>query len=237
MRKILHIPITNIVPSINAVLEGQGVPRYVKPDQRMSRLAEEAMSLYQDKSIPIGVLNEISASEFEIIFKGEVRNEDETPVKSIYRASENLVIFAVTIGEEICREISRLFRLNEFALGSMLDSSASEGTEMAAQAIEDFFLQHLKETSRFNSHSGILRFSPGYCGWHISAQKKLFEVLKPEDIGITLNDSFLMQPLKSISGVIISGPKEIFNFDDTFSFCRDCVARTCRERIRAMMKK
>ena len=63
---------------------------------------------------------------------------------------------------------------------------------------------------------GVLRYSPGYCGWHISGQRRLFAHLRPERIGITLHDSYLMEPLKSVSGVLIAGAKEIHAFADTY---------------------
>ena len=150
---------------------------------------------------------------------------------------DDLALFAVTIGEPVCGEISRLFRRNDFALGSMLDAAASEGTEMTAQALEHVYRQYLKERGRFDRRQGTLRFSPGYCGWHITAQKHLFPTLKPGEIGITLNESCLMQPIKSISSVIISGRKEIFEFEDVFSFCRDCATHTCRDRVRALFEE
>ena len=142
----------------------------------------------------------------------------------------------MTIEEEICQEISRQFSIGEYALGSMIDTVASEGTEMTAQAVEDFYRGHLQAINRFDSGSGILRFSPGYCGWHISGQKKLFQSLHPEDIGIELNQSYLMRPIKSISGIIITGRNEIFRFDDSFSFCADCATHSCRERIEAIQR-
>lgn len=47
------------------------------------------------------------------------------------------------------------------------------------------------------------RFSPGYCGWHVSEQKKLFPLFpSAEPCGIRLTDSSLMLPIKSVSGVI-----------------------------------
>jgi hypothetical protein len=68
----------------------------------------------------------------------------------------------------------------------------------------------------------------------VSGQKRLFRHLAPADAGIELRESFLMEPLKSISGAIISGKKEIFRFDDSFSFCGSCAEHECRERINAM---
>jgi hypothetical protein len=236
MRKIYNIPTEQVTPSIKIVLAGQGVPRSAKPDERTIKLAEEAISIYRQIVKPIGILMEISKNDFESVSIGEGRNEIDSPINPIYLSSDSLALFAVTVGEEVSSEISECFNKNDFALGSMVDSAASEGTEMAAQAVENIYRQRLIETGKFNSDSGILRFSPGYCGWHISAQRKLFQALLPEDIGITLNDSFLMQPLKSISGVIISGRKEIFDVNDNFSFCIDCNTHTCRDRVLAMNK-
>ncbi len=236
MRKIYNIPIESTIPIIDAILIAQGIPHQSISNGRLLQLAQQAIAIYRQNAEPIGLLMEISKDDFEIIFNGDGQNKSDSPVKPIYNQADELALFAVTIGEEICSEIKRLFDENDFAIGSMLDSTASEGTEKVAQSLENIYRQHLINIGRFNSKSGILRFSPGYCGWHISGQRKLFQHLHPEDIGITLNQSFLMQPLKSISGVFISGNKEIFRFDDTFSFCRDCAAHDCRERIRAVVE-
>lgn len=236
MRKIYNIFTEQVIPSIESVLAGQGIPRSLKPDERTTILAKETISIYSQIAKPVGILMEISKNDFESVFVGEGRNEIDSPIKPIYLSADCLALFAVTVGKEICSEISERFNKNDFAHGSMLDSAASEGTEMTAQAIEDIYRRHLVETGKFNTDSGILRFSPGYCGWHISAQRKLFQALLPEDIKITLNDSFLMQPLKSISGVIIFGRREIFDFDDNFSFCIDCRTHTCRDRVQAVNK-
>jgi hypothetical protein len=233
-RKIFSIPIEEVLPPVAAVLEGQGIPRWKQANGITLQLARDAVELYREKARPVGAGVEIAKDAFKPVFEGEGRNEPDSPVGPIFQASENLALFAVTIGQEICSEIRRLFRTNDFALGSMLDSAASEGTELTARAVEKLYLRHLKDFGFQIKGTGVLRFSPGYCGWHISAQKKLFDALHPSEIGITLNESHLMQPLKSISGVIISGEKNIFYFDDTFSFCRDCAEHSCRERIHAV---
>ena len=82
----------------------------------------------------------------------------------------------------------------------------------------------------------VLSYSPGYCGWHISGQKKLFAFLHPEEIGIRLLDSFLMHPLKSVSGVFVCGPEDIHRFENGFAFCGECRHQTCRERIDSLKR-
>jgi len=237
MRKDVVIAIDDVTPSISAVLNAQGVPEGVARDERITRLTQQAISIYQNLSDPVGIMMDISKIDFEAVYHGEGRNEDETPLSNIYLSSHNLALYAVTIGEDVCMEISRLFEKNDFALGSMLDSAASEGTEMAAQVVESYYRGYLMNMGRLGPTAGIMQFSPGYCGWHITAQKKLFEFLRPGEIGIELTESFLMRPLKSISGVIIVGPKVIFEFDDVFPFCSECDTHSCRDRIRAVLEQ
>lgn len=237
MRKILNIPLDKVTPSTDVVIRAQGVPRSVTPDERTALIAREAISIYSALAKPTAIIMELSEEEFENIYIGEGNNDPDSPVQPIFRQSDDLALFAVTIDEEICAEISHQFSIGEYAVGSMLDAAASEGTEMTADAVEYFYLKHLQSINRLNNRSGTLRFSPGYCGWHISGQKKLFQSLHPEDIGIELNQSYLMRPIKSISGIIISGKKNIFEFEDTFSFCADCATHSCIERIEAVRRQ
>ena len=46
----------------------------------------------------------------------------------------------------------------------------------------------------------------------MSGQRALFACLQPEAIGVTLNASCLMDPLKSVSGVLAAGPADIHRF-------------------------
>lgn len=46
------------------------------------------------------------------------------------------------------------------------------------------------------------RYSPGYCEWPLSGQRDLFAYIGDHPTGITINESCLMQPIKSVSGII-----------------------------------
>lgn len=235
IKQVLSMPVEHVMPPVSAVLEGQGIPSWVEPDERTMQLVHDALDLYREKACPKGLLTEITGEEFGKVLHGEGISVEESPVNAISRMSDDLALFAVTVGDKVSREISDLFGRSDFALASMLDAAASEGAEMTAQAVEDVYRRDLKERGRLDGRKGTLRFSPGYCGWHVAGQRMLFPALQPGEIGISLNESCLMNPLKSISGVIIAGRKEIFEFEDVFSFCRDCATHTCRERIKALL--
>ena len=46
------------------------------------------------------------------------------------------------------------------------------------------------------------RYSPGYCEWDIREQQKLFSLFPENYLDVSLTDSCLMQPIKTVSGVI-----------------------------------
>lgn len=237
MREIIEISIDDVKPETEDVLKTQGIPPGNKPPEKIKTLLKKAMELFLDFSQPVGIISDISIPEFDVVYSGEGLNEKETPLDEIFRKADNLALFAITVGEKVSKKIDELFKKNDFAPGSMLDSVASAGTDKAVDIVENHFFNLLSNKGEITSSTGILRYSPGYCGWHVSGQKKLFEFLHPEDIGIKLLDSFLMKPLKSISGVMVVGEKEIFKFEDSYSFCDQCKTHSCRDRIRALFRK
>jgi hypothetical protein len=235
MTQTLTFAVDAVVPERTVVFEHQGIP----PDRRIAEettaLHTAALDLYKECANPVGLLQEISASDFKIVYLGEGRNAPRTPVGDIFGRADNLALFAVTLGERISHEIEVRFRSNDFALGCMLDSVASGAADKAAGMAERRFFEILAGRGQITPVSRALRYSPGYCGWDMSGQRRLFEFLRPERIGISLRDSCLMEPLKSVSGVVIVGPREIHSFGAPYSFCSRCEEHSCCERIRTLL--
>ena len=74
------------------------------------------------------------------------------------------------------------------------------------------------------------RFSPGYCGWHVSEQRRLFSLFpQSAPCGVTLTDSCLMIPIKSVSGVIGIG-SSVRCLDYSCGLCdmKQCYKRRAR---------
>jgi hypothetical protein len=239
------IALDRTLPRIGAILARQGVPPQPQPGasgDRALALAQRARELYAGLAAPAGIAAEVSALELATIYAGEGRNAPETPLGEIFPRAQRLTLFAVTIGAAVSERIAALFDEREFALATMLDAAASEGVELAADALEAALGEEASAgpgasdaqaagASQAGSRSVHLRYSPGYCGLHVSGQRALFAALKPEAIGIRLRPSHLMEPLKSISGVIVTGAIAIHGFADAYPFCAGCRTRACRERL------
>jgi hypothetical protein len=116
----------------------------------------------------------------------------------------------------------------------MLDGVASAGAEHLSSVMAKRYEEIVISALKGHSTARVLPYSPGYCGWHISGQRRLFAALKPQTIGITLNSSCLMQPLKSVSGVLVAASPEDHDIEPAYSFCVDCTTQECRDRARSL---
>jgi hypothetical protein len=106
-------------------------------------------------------------------------------------------LFAVTLGWTIEQHIKERFSTST-ADAYILDTLASVAAESLAHQVHGDIASRAKEWGFFVGH----RYSPGYCDWSLSEQKELFTLLHPEEIGIELNDSYMMSPRKSITAIV-----------------------------------
>jgi hypothetical protein len=230
MKQTIAWTAREVRPAIAEVIKLQGIPSDAELDERVKEILREAGDRYETLAKPVGLYEEVAVAEFAAIFRGEGANEPETPLARIFPRADKLALFAVTLGEPVCAQIRELFATRDFALAALLDSVASAAADQAAAVLEQNYAARLHERGEMNDSARALRYSPGYCGWHVSGQKTLFARLEPGAIGISLRESCLMQPLKSVSGVIVCGPAAIHDFNDDFPFCADCTTHSCRER-------
>jgi hypothetical protein len=233
----IEITIDEVRPDKMSVLKLQGFKPGTKTNPRVMDILDRAQAVFEKITAPAGIIHEISSEEFETVYQGEGSNDPETPLEGIYPRADHLALFAVTVGAEVSSRIRELFIARDFAVASLLDSVASEAADRAAAVAEIRFAERLRERGAFPAGSRALRYSPGYCGWHVTGQRALFARLQPEQIGITLRESCLMEPLKSVSGVVVCGSEEIHEFDPGFPFCSACKTHSCTARMRAQQER
>lgn len=224
----LTITKEEILPDTGAILAQQGVPEHAAGYGELEALAGQARQELAAALAPDGVLKEVTRGEFAGIYPGQGLNDTRTPLELIHPQAESLALFAVTCGQAVGNRIGELFAAHDYPLGAALDAAASLAADQAAQVAQDTFAAALDEGA------GVLRYSPGYCGWHVSGQKALFGHLGTATAGIALTESCLMQPLKSVSGVIVAGRPDIHLFVNDYSFCAACTGKECRERIQSL---
>jgi hypothetical protein len=232
MREVRRITAAEVTPRVGQILGAQGVPADAETAPHHVALANDALARFAVLVDAVGLVQDVAADEFARIYHGEGGNDPHTPLADIFPRAGRLALFAVTVGAALTDAIAGLLEANDFAVATCLDAAASTGAELAAEALERVWRETLTDAGHAAAAWPIVRYSPGYCGWHVSGQRALFNALRPAQIGISLRESCLMEPLKSVSGVMVAGPAAIHAFKDDFPFCDGCEDRSCRERIR-----
>jgi cobalamin-dependent methionine synthase-like protein len=233
MRRIVTWSPATSGPVRSEVLALQGLPPGADPSPRVASLFEDALAAYRATADPRAAVASISAAEFADVYRGDGSNAPSTPLETIFPNAGRLALFVATLGGGVTDRIRDLFEANMPALAAMLDSVASAAVDGLASRLGTHSL--MTDDARAGDWR-TLAYSPGYCGWHVSGQRALFAFLGPEEIGVTLRASGLMEPLKSVSGVLVAGPDAIHRFSPRFSFCADCREKPCRHRIAALSR-
>lgn len=192
-------------------------------------IIDQSREVFVDGAQPRGLYKILSTNDFDQIFRGQGDNDDDTPLEHVVDEAVSLALFAVTLGVQISERISALFDAGELAEGYILDQVAS----FAAEELADI-AAHRFQTDSARNDLAVLPYSPGYCGWYVSGQKALFAHLRPDEIGISLNDSCLMHPTKSVSGVLVLAPVEAHEFSPAFPCCATCTTLACQERAASL---
>ena len=129
---------------------------------------------------------------------------------------ENIAVFSCTLGEKA----DELTAKEEDLLNAyVLDVASTEIVEATARYIENKILQEAKKEENTLTN----RYAPGYCGWDLQEQHKLFELLGDNYSGIKLTKDALMQPVKSLSGIFGIGK----NVRHVKYACQLCNSQNC----------
>jgi hypothetical protein len=141
------------------------------------------------------------------------------------RKSEKAALFICSIGPGMENWSKQLLQSRETLLSYVVDAVASIVVENAV----DFLHNHLSDKVKRNGLKITNRYSPGYCDWPVSEQHLLFSLLPENFCGVSLTESSLMLPIKSISGVVGIG-SSVKRKDYTCDKCRiiDCTYRSRR---------
>ena len=119
------------------------------------------------------------------------------------RGSEAFALFICTSGLEFEAYQQRLKEQGDMVRVFIADALGSVIAEKCADQMEKALQESIDKLGWKHTN----RFSPGYCGWHVSQQQLLFPLFQGHTCGVKLTDSSLMIPIKSVSGIIGLGEK------------------------------
>ena len=177
-----------VIDRLEAALRLKIPPEYT--DENIAgceeKLRQALMCRYAYVKGPVTLKNE------KICDIGIGKNESRDLAEALFGCS-SAYILGVTTGIGVDRLISRLSVISK-AQCFITDALASA----AAESLCEYADNELRGTGK-----KPLRFSPGYGDLPLSVQPDVLGMLNaPETLGITLNPSLLMTPVKSVTAVM-----------------------------------
>jgi cobalamin-dependent methionine synthase-like protein len=229
MRDQLAFDAATVRPSRQDALNALGMSADDDASARLLHLLADAETLFDRLVQPVVVIEQITPDEFAHIYAGEGANAPASPLELIYPRADALALFAGTLGAGVDDGTRQLFHRDNAALGYIVDVMAALAADRLAYLAAERFHDALRDDGGPAVH--VLPYSTGYCGWHVSGQRTLFARLRADEIGIALTASCVMDPIKSVSGVLVAGKADVHRFRPDYPFCEACTTHECRARM------
>lgn len=163
--------------------------------------------------------NRVLISEDQVFQTGKI-------VTNHLRHSEKAAWFICTVGEKLPDYSRILMDQGDIMEGYVVDVAGNLIVEKAMDKMQAILNKEMTESGLLTTN----RYSPGYCEWDIREQQKLFSLFPDNYLGVHLTETSLMQPIKTVSGVIGIGEK-VKNNPYTCDYCtqQNCLYRDKKE--------
>jgi hypothetical protein len=171
------------------------------PNESVHQILEEEIQSARRLIKPNGVyriVRILSTNDGQVVFDGLDFSIISVQVTKLLGKSKWAVMFMVTLGSDLDGEIESLIASGHLTEGYVLDAIGSETADAAADQLH----HRLSAPKALEFGCKVTpRFSPGYGDWPVTIQKEMWKACGGERIGITVTDSSLMIPRKSVSAV------------------------------------
>ncbi len=160
--------------------------------ERVDELSSKALKTVR----PAGVWRRFPITESAIV-SGGVRLELEGLIRDHLAGCGSAYLVCGTLGAEF-DAFHRRVSVSSGADALIVQAIGSALIEKTMDSLQDDIRQQL-----LPGETLLGRYSPGYGAFPLSAQKTLLRLIDaPKAVGVSLTDSFLMVPSKSVSAVI-----------------------------------
>jgi len=149
----------------------------------------------------------------------------DLPGSDIFTDLEKVAFCVCTIGPALEERVTALSKEGDMLAAVVLDAIGSSAAEATASYAND----RIEEAAAELGLKTSCRASPGYGDWDVKEQKYLFELVPAESIGVTLTESSMMVPRKSVSFAVHIAQDPVRLRSE--GSCRNCDMETCQYRI------
>lgn len=190
----------------------------------MEKLLEEKTSVCVENIAPKAIYEsfEIEKVEGDLVFFKSGHVFIGPHVSKILTGSQAATLYIYTLGRRLDRIIHEESRSGDTLATIVMDAVTTSLLGVLGEFVGE---KIKKEGIKQENWGSTCSYSPGQYKWTIEEQKKIFEMVDGKHIGVELNDSCLMVPFKSVSGVYGFGPEH--SIDKTRVACDLCPRENC----------
>lgn len=172
------------------------VMRYLRvkeSDATMRRLLEECSNCVYEKAVPKAVYTKVNITvKNDVVDFGFIKVNSNSLATHFSECDEAYII-AATLGVGIDRLFEKYNRILQ-TKAAVCDATSSALIESFCDYVTDFVV---------DGKDAVMRFSPGYGDFSLNHQPDILTFLDAtKKVGITLTDSLMMVPAKSVTAII-----------------------------------
>lgn len=227
MAKQVAIDPKELSPSKERVaryLGGAGYQLSPKMQERVDKGIETAISMVT----PRATYRVVTADQFQSAFNALFSSGESYPFPfdSGKLPTPYAAVFLASLGGELETAVRSLADRNRFYQSMLLDAAGTAMLDIMGRKLE---LLVDGEARRMGYYAGC-RLGPGLNGTALENQSLLFKLLDGGTLDVRLNDSFIMEPAKTISAFVL------FDVEDRQTGqghkCSRCTLKDCQFRTK-----
>lgn len=203
------------------------------PSDRMRKECQKAIEIGKKLLEPRALYKtfKIDKIEGERVYLEQGFSFQSEHLTRLLQGADRLMVSCCTIGSTLEKKVNELNSKGDLLLAYFLDIY---GAAAVGVLTKNLYNQLQDELVGLGT---TVIMEPGQLDWHIRDQEVVFQLLHPEEIGVTLSKSLMMTPFKSITSVFgIGDPDKV---QKGVVSCKVCPKReycTFREEAEAILQ-
>ena len=159
---------------------------------------------YRKENNKLIVFNDNREILFRFPFKKFKKEEKIFSLAQYFKHNDDIVPFFITTsGNKLSIEETKQFEHDNYSNYILTHGLGVEITEALAQAVHEIIRRELHLAKNQGN-----RVSPGYSMWpDLEDQKKIFQLLNPQEIGISLTENFQLVPEQTVTAMVVCHPE------------------------------
>lgn len=180
-----------------------GYQKVAVPDEQVSTLIKAAADEMLDVIQPQSVCEKFDLTveydekkDFGLVAFSDVTIKSKDLARNLRDCSQ-IVLFAATLGPQ-CDQLIRRAQVKDQVKAAVFQATGA----MYIEKCVDLLNEKIKQDAEAQGKTTRPRFSPGYGDLSLDVQKSFFRLLPCQRIGLTLMDTLVMSPEKSVTAFV-----------------------------------